>query len=82
MPGKYSALKVHSTATRGHTRGDIACGKEIRSPCACRASASRIRLGHQSGSYARTLITRSGKLELRVSQDRTGRLSTQLFERY
>jgi putative transposase len=28
------------------------------------------------------LITRVGKLELRVPQDRTGRFSTELFERY
>ena len=30
----------------------------------------------------RTLITRVGKLELRVPQDRTARFSTELFERY
>jgi putative transposase len=40
------------------------------------------RLGLRSGSYSRTLITRVGKLELRVPQDRQGRFSTQLFERY
>jgi transposase-like protein len=40
------------------------------------------RLGLRSGSYPRTLITRVGKLELRVPQDRQGRFSTQLFERY
>jgi putative transposase len=40
------------------------------------------RLGLRSGSYGRTLITRVGKLELRVPQDRQGRFSTQLFERY
>ena len=40
------------------------------------------RLGLRSGSYSRTLITRVGKLELRVPQDRDGRFSTQLFERY
>jgi transposase-like protein len=28
------------------------------------------------------LITRVGKLELRVPQDRAGRFSTELFERY
>ena len=31
---------------------------------------------------ARTLVTRIGKLELRVPQDRGGRFSTELFERY
>lgn len=40
------------------------------------------RLGYRSGYYPRTLITRVGKLELRVPQDRDGRFSTELFERY
>jgi transposase-like protein len=40
------------------------------------------RLGYRAGSYGRTLITRVGKLELRVPQDREGRFSTELFERY
>jgi transposase-like protein len=40
------------------------------------------RLGYRSGHYGRTLITRVGKLELRVPQDRAGRFSTELFERY
>jgi putative transposase len=40
------------------------------------------RLGHRSGYYGRTLVTRVGKLELRVPQDRHGRFSTELFERY
>ena len=38
--------------------------------------------GYRSGYYGRTLITRVGKLELRGPQDRTGRFSTELFERY
>ena len=33
------------------------------------------RLGYRSGYYDRTLITRVGKLELRVPQDRAGRFS-------
>ena len=40
------------------------------------------RLGLRSGYYSRTLITQVGKLELCVPQDRQGRFSTQLFERY
>lgn len=40
------------------------------------------RLGYRSGYYGRTLVTRVGKLQLRVPQDRQGRFSTQLFERY
>ena len=40
------------------------------------------RQGYRSGYYGRTLITGVGKLELRVPQDRAGRFSTELFERY
>ena len=40
------------------------------------------RLGYRAGYYGRTLITRVGKLELRVPQDRDGRFSTELLERY
>jgi transposase-like protein len=40
------------------------------------------RQGYRSGYYGRTLITRVGKLELRVPQDRPGRLRTEVFERY
>jgi len=40
------------------------------------------RVGYRSGYYPRTLVTRVGKLELRVPQDRHGRFSTEVFERY
>lgn len=40
------------------------------------------RLGYRSGYYQRTLVTRVGKLELQVPQDRQGRFSTTVFERY
>lgn len=40
------------------------------------------RLGYRSGYYGRKLITRVGKLELRVPQDRQGHFSTTLFEQY
>ena len=40
------------------------------------------RMGYRSGYYTRGLITRVGKLELRVPQDRAGRFSTEVFERY
>ena len=40
------------------------------------------RLSYRSGYYARSLITRVGKLGLRVPQDRNGRFSTEIFERY
>ena len=51
----------------------IGAGKSERSPG---------RLGYRSGYYERSLITRVGKLELRVPQDRQGYFSTQVFERY
>jgi len=40
------------------------------------------RVGYRSGYYNRALITRVGKLELRVPQDRQGRFRTEVFERY
>jgi len=40
------------------------------------------RVGYRSGYYSRTLVTRVGKLELRVPQDRQGRFRTEVFERY
>ena len=40
------------------------------------------RLGYRAGHYPRTLVTRVGKLELRIPRDRDGRFSTELFERY
>lgn len=40
------------------------------------------RLGYRSGHYRRNLVTRVGRLELRVPQDQQGRFSTELFSRY
>jgi transposase-like protein len=40
------------------------------------------RRGYRSGYYERKLITRVGTLDLRVPQDRDGRFSTEIFERY
>ena len=40
------------------------------------------RTGYRSGYYTRTLVTRVGKLVLRVPQDRRGRFQTEIFERY
>jgi putative transposase len=40
------------------------------------------RQSYRSGYYRRGLVTRVGKLELRVPQDRQGRFSTELFARY
>lgn len=36
------------------------------------------RLGYRAGYYTRGLVTRIGKLELRVPRDREGRFSTEL----
>ena len=51
----------------------IGAEKGERGPC---------RLGYRSGYYSRSLVTRVGKLELRIPQDRQGQFSTQIFERY
>jgi putative transposase len=40
------------------------------------------RNGYRAGYYGRGLVTRIGKLELRVPRDRQGEFSTALFERY
>lgn len=40
------------------------------------------RTGYRSGHYGRSLVTRVGKIELKVPQDRQGRFSTKVFERY
>ena len=49
---------------------------------AAKGERSEGRLGYRSGYYARALITRIGKIELKVPQDRQRRFSTELFERY
>jgi transposase-like protein len=40
------------------------------------------RVAYRAGHYTRTLVTRVGKLVLRVPQDRQGRFRTEVFERY
>ena len=40
------------------------------------------RVGYRSGYYSRGLVTRIGKLELRVPRAREGRFSTELFDRF
>lgn len=49
---------------------------------AAKSERNDSRLGYRSGYYGRSLITRVGKFELRVPQDRQGRFSTVVFERY
>jgi transposase-like protein len=61
-----ATLEAEMTAALGAEKGEGTAG----------------RLGYRSGYYPRALITRVGTLELRVPQDRQGRFSTELFERY
>ena len=49
---------------------------------ACKGERSEGRLGYRSGHDPRTLVTRVGKIELMIPQDRDGRFSTSIFERY
>jgi len=49
---------------------------------AAKGERNETRLGYRNGHYSRGLITRIGKLELRVPQDRQGRFSTEIFDRY
>ena len=49
---------------------------------AAKGERREARRGYRSGYYERDLITRMGKIELRVPQDRNGLFSTELFERY
>lgn len=60
------ALEAEMTEAIGASKGERTAG----------------RLSYRSGYYGRTLVTRVGTLELRVPQDRAGRFSTELFERY
>ena len=47
-----------------------------------KSERTETRLGYRAGYYNRTLVTRVGKVELRVPQDRQGRFRTEVFERY
>lgn len=49
---------------------------------ATKGERSETRRGYRSGYYGRGLVTRLGKIELRVPQDRQGLFSTEVFERY
>ena len=61
-----AALEAQMTETIGAAKGE----------------RTEARLAYRSGYYSRSLITRVGTLELRVPQDRDGRFSTELFQRY
>jgi len=47
-----------------------------------KSERTETRVGYRAGYYTRTLVTRVGKLVLRVPQDRQGRFRTEVFERY
>ncbi len=47
-----------------------------------KSERTETRLGYRARYYNRTLVTRVGKVELRVPQDRQGRFRTEVFERY
>jgi putative transposase len=47
-----------------------------------KSERSADRVGYRAGYDTRTLVTRVGKLVLRVPQDRQGRFRTEVFERY
>jgi putative transposase len=49
---------------------------------AAKGERSETRVSYRSGYYGRSLVTRVGTLELRVPQDRAGKFSTAVFERY
>ena len=60
------ALEAEMTEFLGATPGERTDGRQ----------------GYRAGYYSRGLVTRIGKLELRVPRDRSGEFSTALFERY
>ena len=47
-----------------------------------RHERSDSRVGYRNGHYTRSLVTRVGKLELRVPRDRDGKFNTAVFETY
>lgn len=49
---------------------------------ASKGERTATRVGYRSGYYERSLVTRVGRIELRVPQDREGWFSTAVFERY
>ena len=61
-----AALEAEMTETIGAEKGE----------------RTEARLAYRSGYYPRSWVTRVGTLELRVPQDRAGRFSTELFQRY
>lgn len=65
-----------------YSRTVTAVESYVPRPYGGRVILFRARRCYRSGYYSRDLVTRVGRLELRVPQDRQGRFSTQVFERY
>ena len=77
MAEQQDFLRPHSGSTAtGHG------SRDGRGAWGWKRERSSNRVGYRSGYYGRTLVTRVGKLELRVPQDRQGRFRTEIFERY
>ena len=57
-------------------------GEMTEFPGASSSERLESRSGYRAGYYGRSLVTRIGKLELRVPRDRSGEFSTALFEHY
>ncbi len=49
---------------------------------ATKSERNEARVGYRSGYYPRSLVTRVGKISLKVPRDREGRFSTEVFDRY
>lgn len=49
---------------------------------AAKSERNETRVGYRSGYYPRSLVTRVGKISLKVPRDREGRFSTEVFDRY
>ena len=69
-------------AGEGSVGGSAASGDDRLSWALSLGNATAGRLGYRAGYYDRGLITRVGKIELRVPRDRAGEFSTALFERF
>src|SRR5436309_13512799 len=90
---KHRAEKIDLTALAGSDREflrelirttlqEVLEAEMMEALGAAKSERTAGRQGYRSGYYGRSLITRVGKLELRIPQDRSGQFSTELFERY
>jgi len=81
--GKAEQIDVKELLTRDRDFVRAALEAEMTEAIGAeKGERTETRLSYRSGYYGRSLITRVGRLELRVPQDRLGRFSTDLFARY